>query len=193
MERQRNYNHTWTTLEKKNKAGWLILPDFKNFNKATAIKKCIIGIKTDKYQWYTIQPRNKQSLSPPLSLQGCPSNALGKRIIFSLRTGMKDWNEGQSRLKRKQHLETDNQLVHYYLWWWFYRSLCMSRPHQILLSKYVLLILCELCLNYKPQLNYISTRTQTIKNEVQRIMLNSNKEKQTKLHFLYLKANAKII
>ena len=69
----------------------------------------------------------------------------------------------------------------------------MSRPHQILLSKYVLLILCELCLNYKPQLNYISTRTQTIKNEVQRIMLNSNKEKQTKLHFLYLKANAKII
>ena len=61
----------------------------------------------------------------------------------------------------------------------------MSRPHQILLSKYVLLILCELCLNYKPQLNYISTRTRTIKNEVQRIMLNSNKEKQTKLHFLY--------
>lgn len=69
----------------------------------------------------------------------------------------------------------------------------MSRPHQILLSKYVLLILCQLCVNYKPQLNYISTRTRTIKNEVQRIMLNSNKEKQTKLHFLYLKANAKII
>lgn len=154
MERQGNYNHTWTTLEKKNKAGWCILPDFKIFNKATAIKKCITGIKTDKYQWYTIQPRNKQTLSPSLSLQGCPSNALGKRILFLTNDAetIEEGHEGLEWRTIKTQEETpfgDNELVHYYLWWWFYRSLCMSRPHQILLSKYVLLILCQLCLNYK--------------------------------------------
>lgn len=51
-------------------------------------------------------------------------------------------------------------------------------------------ILCQLCLNYKLQLNYISTITQSIKNEVQKITLNSNKEKQTKLHFV-LKSKCK--
>lgn len=100
MERQRNYYHTWTTLE-KNKAGWLILPDFKIFNKATANKKCTIGIKTDKLSLihntaqkqivslsFSISPRMpKQCIREKNNLfnKWCWNNWIG-----AWRTGMKD-------------------------------------------------------------------------------------------------------